>query len=279
MASQSPEDSRPTREYNEAWEALNRLIREGGSWSGRETNCAYLNLGDGSFADVSRTTGLDFMDDGRAFATVDWDHDGDLDLWVVNRTAPQVRFMRNDLPGGARSAAFRLTGERVNRDAIGARVEVRAGGDRWVREMQAGGGFLSQSSKWLHFGVGEHERLDELLVRWPDGSVERFADVETGRRYRLTQGTGSLEPVAAHGARKVRRLTPSTQRPIEPTEVANIGLTWRVDLPPVRLTDFEGREYVLGQGGDPLLLNIWASWCPSCVQEFREWTAAREEIE
>ncbi len=182
MASQSPEDDRPTREYNEAWETLNRLIREGGSWSGREANCAYLNLGDGTFADVSRTTGLGFMDDGRAFATVDWDHDGDLDLWIVNRTAPQVRFMRNDIPGNARSVSFRLTGDRVNRDAIGTRVEVRAGGDRWVRELQAGSGFVSQSSKWLHFGVGGHERLDEVVVRWPDGSGQRLAEIETGRR-------------------------------------------------------------------------------------------------
>ncbi len=279
MASQSPEDDRPTREYSEAWETLNRLIREGGSWSGRETNCAYLNLGDGTFADVSRTTGLGFMDDGRAFATVDWDHDGDLDLWIVNRTAPQVRFMRNDIPGSARSVSFRLTGDRVNRDAIGTRVEVRAGGDRWVRELQAGGGFLSQSSKWLHFGVGGHERLDEVVVRWPDGSAQRFADIETGRRYRLTQGARSLEPVAVNGAREVFRLTPSTQRTIEPSEVANIGLTWRVGLPPVRMTDFEGEEYVLGEGGRPLLVNIWASWCPSCVQEFRQWTGAKDEIE
>ena len=67
-----------------------------------------------------------FHDDGRAIATVDWDHDGDLDLWISNRSAPRLRLMRNDLPRTNHFIALRLQGNgtTTNRDAIGARIEL-----------------------------------------------------------------------------------------------------------------------------------------------------------
>ena len=226
-----------------------------------------------------RTSGLSFADDGRTFVPVDWDHDGDLDLWLVSRTAPQVRFMRNDSGAGARAVAFRLTGSAVNRDAIGSRIDVRGGGRRLVRLLQAGTGYLAQSSKWIHFGVGDLQRLDEVTVSWPDGSVQRFAGVETGRRYRLTQGDTALVPVEQHGVRDLLPLQPSEQRPLEPTEVANIGLTWRVGIPELRVEAFDGSSHVIGRAGRPLLVSLWASWCPSCAHELGEWVSSRERIE
>ena len=133
---------------------------QGISWSGHERNCCYLNTGDGRFANISAASGLDFMDDARACALVDWDHDGDVDLWSVNRTAPQVRMLRNDTPSDHHYLALRLEGRTCNRDAIGARVEVtlkdeQSGNPQMIKTLRAGEGFLSQSSKWLHFGLGK----------------------------------------------------------------------------------------------------------------------------
>ncbi len=84
----------------------------------------------GRFANISAVSGLDFPDDGRAVALVDWDHDGDLDMWLSNRNAPRLRLMRNDTPTGNHYLALRLVGNgtTTNRDAIGARVEVVLGG-------------------------------------------------------------------------------------------------------------------------------------------------------
>lgn len=267
-----------TAGYADAWAAVNRLIREGKSWSGREPNCAYLNLGDGTFADVSFTSGIGFPDDARAFAMVDWDDDGDQDFWIVNRTAPRVRFVRNESPGGNRFASFHLTGRKCNRDAIGARIDVKAGVRRLVRILDAGSGYLSQSAKTVHFGVGKAERLDEVVVRWPDGAVQRFEGVETNRRYALAQGDAALTVVERRADPAASKLAPSTPQPIKPTEVARIALTARVALPAMRATDHQGGTHALG-GKQPVLVTFWASTCPSCLGELSAWTKARKEIE
>ena len=75
------------------------MLRQGKSFSGGERNCVYLNTGGTRFANVSAVSGLDFDDDCRAIAATDWDHDGDIDLWLANRTGPRLRLMRNDTVG------------------------------------------------------------------------------------------------------------------------------------------------------------------------------------
>ena len=88
--------------------AMYEQLDDGASFSGHERNCVFLNVGKSLgesptpanpfMANVSAVAGLDFADDGRGMVMVDWDHDGDLDVWLSNRTAPRLRFMRNNLP-------------------------------------------------------------------------------------------------------------------------------------------------------------------------------------
>ena len=105
--------------YKQGWQALNRLLHEDGSFSGNERHCVFLNTGDfaaeGRFADISAASGLDFADDGRAVAVADWDFDGDLDLWITNRTAPRVRFMRNDCASGSADLGLPARSTRSNK--------------------------------------------------------------------------------------------------------------------------------------------------------------------
>ena len=142
----------------EFWQGVHQaqdLLRQGKSWSGHERNCCFLNTGGERFANVSALSGLDFLDDGRSLGIVDWDHDGDLDLWTTNRTSPRVRFLRNEFPTEHHYLALQLQGNgtSTNRDAIGARVELHPG--NVIKTLRAGEGFLAQSTKWIHFGLGD----------------------------------------------------------------------------------------------------------------------------
>ena len=278
--------------YREGWKALSELILSGQSFSGEEKHCAFLNNRDGTFSTVSAVSGFDFPDDGRALGRVDWDFDGDLDLWTSNRTAPRVRFIRNDYPGAADFVAFRLVGTSSNRDGIGARVSIdysdgSGPAQRQWRTLRAGEGFLGQSSKWLHFGLGEGEFADgvELSVRWPDGENESFGRVKPGAFYRLVQGLGRADVVKTRAVERASAVVPADTAIPRPPSGARIRLTSNIPLPPLHYEGFDGAAVPLGGGEEGngsrpgfLLVNLWASWCTPCVAELTAFTRESEKL-
>ncbi len=173
---------------------IGRLMLDGWSWSGRERDNLHLNIGNGRFVDASAASGLDFIEDGRALATVDWDGDGRLDAFLRNRNAPGLRFLHGNAPREQHWVEFSLRGVKSNRDAIGARITLRAAGRTFTRELRAGDGYLSQSSKTLHFGLGAAEALDSMCVRWPSGLTEEHTALAVDTRHMLTEG---VPPVMA----------------------------------------------------------------------------------
>jgi len=107
VVAKSPQDATPSAEYEQGWNAIQRLIRADGTWSGYERNVFYANNRDGTFADVSGAVGLDFLEDGRSFALSDFDHDGRLEIFLKNRNGPQLRVLKNVLTDLGPSIAFR----------------------------------------------------------------------------------------------------------------------------------------------------------------------------
>ena len=90
-------------------------LRIGRSFSGQERNCAFLNLGELTFANVSSVSGLDHIEDGRGLALSDWDLDGDIDFLLTNRNAPMFRFLRNGIQNDNHFVSVKLTGRQSNR--------------------------------------------------------------------------------------------------------------------------------------------------------------------
>jgi hypothetical protein len=263
-------DSDESRAYLKGWAALSRLMASGSSWSGREKNNCYVNLGDGRFAEASFVIGLGAPEDGRAVAAVDWEGDGDLDLWFRNRTGPQLRFMRNEGAREDRFIAFHLTGTTSNRDAVGARVDVDAGGRVFSRTVVSGDGYLSQSSRWLHFGLKDTSSIDRVVIRWPGGEPEEIGGVEPDRRYRVTQGTGRAVAVAAREIRAGK----GVGEPILPL-YERVLLRTPLQMPPsltARVNEGAGP-------GRAKLVNLWAHWCVPCSEELSRFAAAYPDLQ
>jgi len=261
-------------------ELLFRMIRAGRSFSGREKHCSFLNYGDRRFADVSAVAGLDYPDDGRAAAVTDWDQDGDLDLWISNRTGPQIRFLRNEFPSAGSFLQLRLEGRQSNRDAIGARVElVRSGqSDRkLIKTIRAGDGFLAQSSKTIHFGLGANDQIERVDVRWPSGLSETFTGVSPNGRWRIVEGTGAASPDA--NSRPTPTLARTTLPNLGTTDQAHIRVSDDLPMPQMSYRTFEGESVTVNnKNSAAVLLNLWASWCRPCAIELRDFADHQEQL-
>ncbi|HIM29794.1 MAG TPA: redoxin domain-containing protein [Planctomycetes bacterium] len=253
-------DDTLTDEYAKGWLAMSEMIWSGSSWSGRERNVSFLNLGDGDFVDISSISGFDHIDDARALALTDWDLDGDLDVWLRNRTGPQLRFLENKL-NEKNFLSIKLQGTKSNRDAVGARVTVRSGDKKLVQEVAAGSGYMAQSGKRLHFGLGDDPRIDAVEVRWPGGEIESISPPKANRHYSLLEGQGKVSEIG------VERLEFAKPKPLEIREPS--GKSAIVLREPVPLPDDVVDGGLSSRGGNTLIV-FWANWCPNCVAELVE---------
>lgn len=118
----------------------------------------------------------------RASAAADLDADGDLDVVALGVEGP-VRVFRNDTTHGenAHWLRVRLVARNANRDAIGATLVARAGDKSWTAEIRTSGGFQAACPAEAHFGLGKAAKLDELDIRWPDGTKTSVKDVAANR--------------------------------------------------------------------------------------------------
>jgi hypothetical protein len=162
------------------------------SWHGWERNRHLLNRGDGTFQEIGRPAGTDLLTNSRGVALADFWNRGVLDI-AVAASADRHALLRNEVGQGRHWLEIDLKGTKSNRDAVGARAVVRAGGKTLTREVVAGDGYASQNMLRLHFGLGEGlggaATVDELTVKWPaSGIVQHFRNVPADRIVKVTEG-------------------------------------------------------------------------------------------
>ena len=281
--SQSPikETKTPGKEYLNAWQDLATRIRNGNSFSGREPNSCFLNTREGRFADVSMISGFGLTDDARSLASVDWDDDGDLDLWVTNRTAPRVRLLRNDYDAGTHALTLQLEGDpaqRANRDAIGAVVEVTRADDlKLTKAVVAGNGFLSQSTKRLNFGLGVNPVIKQVRVRWPgQKSFQNLVGIRRAGVYQISQSGLAVKEVKRSQAIKVAKASKPETPP--PTSQAHVSLTEAAAAPRLHYRSWKG-DTILVDPSPVTLVVLWASWCQPCLQEMASLVQEADQLQ
>ncbi len=154
-------------------------------------NHLLMNQGDGTFRERAGEMGIDPPPRGiylpekirgipadrssRCAVTGDFDGDGRLEI-VTNNFNDLPYYYRNQ---GARGnyVAFRLRGTRSNRDAIGAVVRLYRKGEVQTRQVQGAGGYLAESSRTVHFGLGDDPKIDRVEITWPSGLRQTLKDV------------------------------------------------------------------------------------------------------
>lgn len=218
----------------------------------RLRNLAFRNLGDGAFADMTRSWGYGTEPDvSHGIAAADFDRDGDRDVVITRMDAPPL-ILRND--AGRARVALRVLGEGGNTQAIGARVVLAGAPPEQTRQVTAGGMYLSGSDPGLTFAMGDAETAEARIV-WPSGR-SRTVRVVANRAYEVGlppdgtaaeggdagAGSGAVlfaagEAVGRHGESAFDELA---RQPLVPLELSRSG-------PGVAWVDADG-------DGDPDLL-------------------------
>jgi hypothetical protein len=160
-----------------------------------ERNQVFANDGSGRFRDLSPTDpfgqpwGI-----SRGLALGDFNNDGALDLLITTVAGP-ARLYRNVAPKQGHWLIVRATDPALGgRDAYGAEVTVKADGRSWMRFINPGQSYLCSNDPRAHFGLGQAERVDSIVVRWPNGDFaeEEFPTSATDQIVEVRRGQGKV---------------------------------------------------------------------------------------
>ncbi len=151
------------------------------------SNILFKNKGNGEFA-YDANSGLESFLDSGAYTYFDFDNDGDLDIAVLPQSGPLL-FYKNSAQKN--SIAFEFADSLGNRSGIGNKLTIHYGSDgekHQMRELQAGGGFISFDAPRLAFGLDEHTEITRIDVDWSTGEKSTIEGIfPAGNLYRLVR--------------------------------------------------------------------------------------------
>jgi hypothetical protein len=159
-----------------------------------QNNQLFRNQRNGTYIETTAQAGPAFQlkHASRGAAFGDCDNDGNLDILVSTNDGPPLLLHNSGAPG-THFVNFKLVGTKSNRDAVGARVRLTAGGLTQMRDVKNGGSYLSSSDPRLHFGLGRAAAIDRLEVRWPSGLRQTFGPLPADGIYLLREGAPTPE--------------------------------------------------------------------------------------
>ncbi len=166
----------------------------------QEPRILYHNNGNATFTDISADAGpgITTPNSSRGLAIGDLWNNGQISAVISNMNAPPSLLV-NDVRTPNHWIAFHLIGTsfasssqklRTNRDAIGARITIKAGSRLFVDEVRSGSSYDSNNDMRVHFGLGPATKLDSVQVRWPSGLLEKFDNLAVDKLHIVKEGAG-----------------------------------------------------------------------------------------
>jgi len=152
----------------------------------QQPNKLFRNNGDGSFLDVSHTSGIDDPGFGRGVAYADFNNDGCLDIYLVNIDQMGKLFV-NNCDSKNNFLVIDTIGTESNTDGIGARIKVVTDSGIFTREVTSGGSHISQNMLQAHFGLGESSEVSLIEIIWPSGIVQELIDIPANQILTVTE--------------------------------------------------------------------------------------------
>lgn len=268
-----PEKFRKAKDWKGRWNQETSFVVDDGTrrvngQSGYERNRLFVNQGGERFHDFSAISGLDNVADGRGFALLDYDRDGWQDIVLVNANEPQLNLYRNEIDTLSGTTghmiAIRFVGGNKTakpskfapRNGVGAFVILDLDDDSTVkREFRIGEGFAAQNSATLIVGIGRHETVRSVTVRWPSGKKQRVEDVVAGTLLIAHEHPSRFEsqPYAVAVERSQSPRAATTLHLRSPTAVATKATKLRVHV-------------------------TMATWCAACKRHLPQLAALRAAL-
>ncbi len=248
------------------------LFGRGFSFSGYERDMLQLNRDGKSFFNISGTSGIDSISDGRGAVFADFDNDGDTDVFLTTIQGRGRLLFRNNVGGLGNWLRISLTGTRSGNDAYGA--VVRIGIEDGVRtRLKAGGsGYNAQADPRLLFGLGDAKQADWVEITWPSGAKQKLKAVPANTSIAVTEGKDGYTVV------KEKRFNLPDPLSREATQLSKLHAKKGAPLPDFTLHGKQVKPVkALLQKGKVHLLNVWATWCVPCAREMPELQALQAE--
>jgi hypothetical protein len=167
------------------------LVQGPGQLGFRQHFLLHRNLGNGTFAEISKAAGLHAVPlrSRRGAAFGDLNNDGAIDV-VVTSLGDVPSVLLNTTKNANRRVVIRLVQQEPNAEAIGTRVTLRTKTRTLIREVEAGGSYLSQNDLRLHFGLGSDDEIENVEIRWTDGTTQKVSGLAADKLFTIVKSKG-----------------------------------------------------------------------------------------